>query len=278
MNEAELGRGYSGSAKTLDARQALVLDFETMGRKDVGAYLRTEEKLAAVNDMQLDELLQLAAREEISLGNAKKFEAVHKAITNYYMKREATLALKPYGCEIASIACHDVAGADEDAIAMRKDGVEPDWTGCVWTVDENSTERDVILNFMSYLESFDTPPVLMGFNIRGRSGGWSRGFDIPIWRIRCLMLDIHWPAWLPSSLSQDRWWPRLWDLMDVFGEGSCDDWLRACGLPLKMASGSDVENMSPDELRIYNADDAAKERLLCGVVLPSQPSPYCDLL
>jgi hypothetical protein len=281
MNESTTFDGYRGSRQRILADTALVFDLETTGNPDIGAALRTQEKLETVAEMDEEQLNLLAARESIPLGNAKKYDAVLKAVNNYYAKKEGQLALKPYGCTIAAIACQDVRGADEEAEAMRA-GVEPEegdeWGGMVWGVDDKSTETDVITAFLSYLGTFSAPPVLMGYNIRGGSGGWRKGFDIPILRSRCIVLGIQWPYWLPASLSQDRWHPQLWDLMDVFGEGSCDDWLRACGLPLKSASGADVENMAPEEMWQYCADDVAKERLLCGIVLPSQHAPYCDLL
>ncbi len=251
-----------------DGSVGIVWDLETIGHPDLDLRLRTESKLMEVRSLPPDGVRDWAEMRDISVpSNIKDPVKILKRVEDALMSARDKAALKPYGNQICAIAARPVEGADEDVRTLLDGEERPVWDGMVWATDPQ-TERNVILAFLSYLESFGEKVVLMGFNIRGQ-GGWRKGFDIPVLRTRCTMLGIRWPRWLPQTLREDRFHTSLFDLCDVFSEGNCDHWLAAAGLPLKSASGAAVESMTPQERRDYVANDVELERLLCGLVLPN---------
>ena len=266
-----------------DWKHGLVFDLETIGHPDLDLRLRTEAKLMELRALHPDEVRGWAEMRDITVpSNIKDEMKILKRVEDALINARDKAALKPYGNQICAIAVREVRNGDKDASAIirsdddswdasivtREDGSTPVWDGEVWATDEERTERDVIIAFLSHLESYGGGVVLMGFNIRGQ-GGWRKGFDIPVLRTRCILLGIPWPEYLPQTIREDKFSPALFDLCDVFSEGSCDDWLAAAGLPLKSASGAAVASMTPDERREYVANDVELERLLCGLVLPN---------
>jgi len=254
---------------TFSERVGVVFDLETIGHPDLDIRLRTESKLMELRSLPPDDVRAWAEMRDISVpSNIKDTAKILKRVEDALMNARDKAALKPFGNQICAIAARPVVGASYDVQSVISGSESSAWDGMVWAIEGDKTERDVILAFLSYLESFGDNVVLMGFNIRGQ-GGWRNGFDIPVLRTRCILLGIRWPNWLPPTLREDRFHASLFDLCDVFSEGSCDDWLAAAGLPLKSASGASVESMTPTERRDYVANDVELERLLCGLVLPN---------
>jgi hypothetical protein len=254
-----------------DWKDGLVFDLETIGHPDLDLRLRTEAKLMELRALNPDEVRGWAEMRDITVpSNIKDEMKILRRVEDALINARDKAALKPYGNQICAIAVREVRNAAMDAAAIIRgdDDSWPVWDGEVWATEEDRTERDVIVAFLSHLESYGGGVVLMGFNIRGQ-GGWRKGFDIPVLRTRCILLGIPWPEYLPQTIREDKFSPALFDLCDVFSEGSCDDWLAAAGLPLKSASGAAVANMTPAERREYVANDVELERLLCGLVLPN---------
>lgn len=224
----------------------LLLDIETIANPSLRANLGIAERLEKLDTLGLDDMLLLAEAEGFKLGNAKKQEAVYKAIVTNYDKVISKAALKLYGCCIYAIACCDVAGGKVRAMAA----------------DHNiEAERTMILDFFGYLESF-APVCLMGFNVRG--------FDIPVLRVRCMMLDIPWPDYWPQTRSEDKYDKRfVFDAQDVLDEGTLNQWLLMSGIPPKTSDGGRVADMSPDEVQAYCAADVDRERQLMRKILPN---------
>lgn len=116
-----------------------------------------------------------------------------------------------------------------------------------WAAD---TETLVIAEFAGWLSAHCSSGILTGFNVRH--------FDVPFLATRAALHKL----WLP------RWWPHakdyraLADARDLLAEGSLDVWLQRFDLPPKTADGSDVANMSLEEVREYCRNDVHVERLL----------------
>jgi DNA polymerase elongation subunit (family B) len=221
-----------------------VFDIETRGAQGLAQTLGIQEKILRVDEMEdVEDMLEFAFQEEIALGNAKKYESVKKVITEKLDKIVSKAAVKLYGAEIYAIAYAGLAGGKVKAMAVTDE------------VDEAKLIR-------TFLEALDQggPHCMVGFNIRG--------FDLPILRARCAFHQIHWPAWLPRTVREDRYDTNVvFDIMDVLDEGPLDTWLRVFGLPPKTASGAKVAEMSPREVAQYCADDVERERLLARRVM-----------
>ena len=259
----------------------LVIDWETRRHPDFRKWMGTDEKIERLAKMDLEQLNQFAEAFEIGLGNCVKEPAVLNAIKKNLESQVNKAALKQYGAVICSMAAKDIRGVHDSLKWVREHGGnvadEPFYTPPkVWTVTDETTEYDVILSFMSWLETFDGEVILGGFNIRGTKP-WKAGFDIPVWRARCAMLGIHWPSWLPCTLHEDRYHKSLLDVCDVFSDGTCDQLLTMAGLPNKTASGAQVATMTTEELSQYNCNDVELERLLLGLVIPTQASYLQEL-
>lgn len=256
----------------------VVFDIETTANPEIVARLGIDTKLAEIENLDAEQLRHVADREGINIPDRwKKRDPIYNKCVQHYSAQRDKAALASFSNMICTIAARDVAGADED-VRTIKAGEKPakSWDGWVMSITEERSETTVIKGFFSYLESFGDA-MLMGFNIRGR-GGWKTGFDIPVLRVRCSILGIPWPSWMPSTLSMDMRSDRLFDCCDVYTEGSCDDWLRAHGLPLKTAGGAAVADMTPKQRSAYCANDVELERLLLGTLLPFQHPRLQDLL
>lgn len=277
--------------------RGLVFDIETEASPQLQTLLGTTEKIeqleeiafSADNGKEEADTVAMVRRFADSNGinipaNWKKPEPMFRKCRDHFDNLIDKAATKQWGCQIRSIACKDVAGVTGDLAWIRENkGALPKKPGytppMVWTCDENHDEREVISAFWEHIVScYQENVTFIGFNIRGR-GGWKKGFDIPILRVRHAMLGIPWPGWMPDTCLHDlRYSIHLWDICDVLQEGTCDQWLAMAGLPQKSASGADVANMTPKEVAIYNADDVEKERLLAGIVMQTQPPDIQDLL
>ena len=262
-------------------RIGIVFDLETIRHPNLETWLGTTESVARLHDLSDEGLRQVAAANDIKLGAMKDPEKVRAKIERHYYGERDKAAVQQHGCSICTIAAKDVRDACVDLGFVQQGRELPEREGYepphVWSVTDEHSERDVIMAFLDWLCCMDDDPVLMGFNIRGTKS-WKTGFDIPILRVRCAMLGITWPTWLPSTIHEDRRSHRLWDLCDVLSEGSLDQWLRMAQLPPKSDSGAAVQTMDPEQRALYCANDVDLERLLCGVVLPTQGQELTDLL
>lgn len=263
----------------LDPQYGIVFDLETVRHPELRKWLGTDEKIARLDGCDLAQLRQVAAANEVNLGNRTQFPAVHKKIKDHFEGIVSKAALTMYGAQIATIACREVAGVVEDLERYRagEDYMPDDWPGMVWTTTEEHSEFLVINGFLDHLESYGGPVVLMGFNIRGSSPG-QKGFDMPMLRARAAVLGTRWHRWLPSTLREDRYSDNLFDVRDVLAEGTLDCWLRMAGLPVKTTSGAAVQDMTPQERGDYCANDVELERMLCGLTLYHQPARLSNLL
>lgn len=262
-------------------RIGIVFDIETIAHPQLATWLGVDEKIARLDDVTDDGLFKIAAVNDIKVGNLKDPEKVKAKITKCYRDELDKAAVSQHGCSICTIAAKDVACAGDDLLLIASGKELQDYPAYepphVWNVTDEHSERDVILAFLEWLSELDGEPVLMGFNIRGTKS-WKQGFDIPILRVRCAMLGITWPLWLPKSINEDRRSHRLWDICDVLSEGSLDQWLRMAQLPPKTDSGAAVQDMTPEQRAAYCANDVELERLLCGVVLPTQGQELTEML
>jgi hypothetical protein len=262
-------------------RVGIVFDIETIRHPQLETWLGTDEKIARLDDVTPEGLSKIAAVNDIKIGNLKDPAKIKDKIVRAYRAELDDAAVKQYGCSICTIAAKDVHDVDYDHSVIRRGKELPEADNYkpphVWTVTDEHSERDVIMAFLEWLAELDAEPVLMGFNVRGTKS-WKQGFDVPILRVRCAMLGIPWPRWLPKNLGDDRRSHRLFDVCDVLTEGSLDQWLRMAQLPPKTAGGAEVQDMSPDERASYCANDVELERLLCGVVLPTQNQDLTELL
>lgn len=224
---------------------ALVWDAETILHRDFTRIMGIDEKVAAAEDMDLQDLIDLAEDEDIKLGNRNKIESIRPFVQDSLRKTARRGAMKMYGCEIVAIG---VGGINSPKVTA-------------WATDEEHTEEDVLKTFMEALHR--QPTMLVGFNIRD--------FDIPVLRARCIALGIPWPDYLPQNKFEDRVdRTAVFDIRDVLAEGPLDTWLKMLGLPPKTARGSLVANMSPEERRQYVADDVERERRLARIVMRQQ--------
>ena len=262
-------------------RVGIVFDIETIRHPQLETWLGTEEKVDRLNDVSPENLVKIAAAADIKIGNLKDPAKIKDKIVRAYRSELDDAAVKQYGCSICTIAAKPVYWVAtclewirEGRELPERENYEPPKA---WTVTDTHSERDIILAFLECLAELDAEPVLMGFNIRGTKS-WKQGFDIPILRVRCAMLGITWPRWMPSNLSDDRRSHRLFDICDVLSEGSLDQWLRMAQLPPKTAGGAEVQDMTPEDRALYCCNDVELERLLCGVVLPTQSQDLTDLL
>ncbi len=258
----------------------IVFDIETRRHPKLREWLGTDEKVKRLEGKSIDELKEVAARHSIAITKMVNRDPIYNKIRNHFQDEYNKAALKMYGAEICSIAAKDVRGVYETLSFMEETGMmvadEPGYEPpTVWTVNDKCDERDIIMRFLSWLETYDQP-TLMGFNIRGQAPGM-KGFDIPMLRARCAMTRAPWPQWLPSTMAKDRYHESLFDVKDVFKDGGVDHWLRMAGLPMKTASGAAVQNMTPEELSVYNCSDVELERLLIGLVLPTQSPELQEL-
>jgi hypothetical protein len=226
-----------------------VFDIETRRHPQLRASLGIDEKVARLDDLEVDDLKLVADREEFKLGNRKTREAVYSKIVDDFDRLVSKAAVKLFGCEIYAIGC---AFTYKDAAVQALAVGETD--------DGDRDEKAVIQAFMALLER-EAPVCMMGFNIRG--------FDLPVLRTRCIQLDIHWPEWLPQTRREDKYErDYVFDIQDVFDEGNLDTWLRMSGLPPKTAKGSDTQNMTAREVAQYVAADVERERMLVMKILP----------
>lgn len=89
--------------------------------------------------------------------------------------------------------------------------------------------------------------------------GWHiREFDLPFLSARCALHGVQMPRWWPHSKD----WQRVYDAKDTLGEGKLAQWLAAFGLPPKTADGSQVANMTTQQIADYCCDDVHAEREL----------------
>ncbi len=267
---------------SVDPTRGIVFDIETIRHPDLRKWLGTDEKVARLEGLPVEDLLEVAQRNEIAMGKMVNLEPIYNKVKAHFEDQYRKAALKQYGAQICTIAAKNVVGAVDDLAVIREGGTLAEQTGyqppIVWTADDKWSERDIIAKFLKYIFEEDTHIMLIGFNIRGTAPG-RKGFDIPMLRARCAVLELPWPTQLPRNLSEDRHHDRhLFDICDVFGEGSCDSWLRMCQLPVKTAVGSDVQNMTPQERAEYCANDVELERLLAGLVMQTQPPRISDML
>lgn len=219
---------------------AVVFDIETKRHSEFKTIMGIDVKLAHLDDMDFQDLIDFAAENEIKLGNRNKIESIHPYLKDALNKEANRAALKMYGCEICAIG---VGGINSPKVVA-------------WVTDVDHSEEEVIRHFISAIQN--RQPLLVGFNIKD--------FDIPLLRARCLALGIPWPDFLPQT-KDDRYSNSVFDLRDVLYEGSLDVWLRMLKLPPKTAHGSDVERMTPQERRQYVADDVERERRLARLVM-----------
>lgn len=258
------------------ATELLVFDIETRRIADLRKLLGTDEKIERLAGMDVADLRRVADRNDIAVAaNWKDPEKILNKVKTGFEDMVNKAALKQWGAQICSIACKPLRGVHESLKFLRTGKAISDEPGyeppMVWTVNDTYDERQIIHAFMSHLQTYAVPPILGGFNIRGTTPG-RKGFDIPMLRIRCALLGIEWPTWLPSTMYEDRISKMLFDFCDIVKEGTCDQWLKVSGLPPKSASGSSVQDMTPEELFVYNANDVELERLLTGLVIGTQPS------
>lgn len=227
-------------------RPIIVFDVETRRHHEFDRRMGLEEKVAALEEMDLHELFDLAADLDILLGNRNKLESVRPYIADSLRKKADKAALKLFGCEVYAIGCRMVNACDP---AM------------VWVVDDNHDEASVLRAFVDYLLRYgEHAPVLCGFNIRE--------FDIPVVRTRSIVSGLDLPVMFPRNTREDRFdHDNVFDIRDVLSEGTLDDWLRMWDLPPKTGRGDMVEGMSPAEVRQYCADDVERERMLANMVL-----------
>jgi len=146
-------------------------------------------------------------------------------------------ALNPLTLRVVAIGIGELDNDNEPVVLSGDD--EPallrEW--CVWLVDV-----------------FGTDVAWCGFNVRQ--------WDLPVLAFRLAMHGIPWPGAYP----QRNDYRRIIDVRDIWqtedGGGNLDLHLRAFGLPLKTADGSQVERMTLEEVRDYNRNDVIAERLL----------------
>ncbi len=223
-----------------------VLDLETRSAEGLAVTLNLQEIMNKIeNAGHTEELQEIAAEHEIKIQNLKNFDPIKRKVKEHFTKMISGAALKLYGSEIY---CIGWAGLSGGAV---KCGV----------VTEEKSEKQVIGDFLSFL-SDKGPFLIVGFNVRG--------FDIPRLRYRCMIHDLAWPDWMPSTIHEDRYEKQcIFDLRDVLDEGRLDTHLRVFGLPPKTASGAHVQDMTPEEVASYCADDVERERRLALRIMPN---------
>lgn len=163
-----------------------------------------------------------------------------KAIKIKEMERE--LALDPWAGKIVALGAAPLAGGNIECWA-------------------DNDERTILTEFVRW---WDTGPFY-------KLGGFSlRDFDVPFIIARLLAHGICPEKAIPAP----RDWGGIIDPRDLVKKGSLKKWLHVCGLPGKTADGSDVADMSIDEVREYCANDVKVERLLLQRAFPFFPSVY----
>lgn len=249
----------------------LVIDIETIRHPDLSTWLSTETRIAQLGEMSEQHLRRRADADGIKVGNLKDPQKIRDKIAASYRADEDKAAVSWWGCAVCAIGAKELHGADDDLEAMQRGEDlalrEPYTAPVVWTSSDTVGERDILEAFIGRLDVL-RPERLVGFNIRGSGrDAWRKGFDIPILRVRCMMLGIPWPTWLPQNVREDRYSDRLFDICDVLAEGSLDHWLRAAGLPPKNTRGP-VDDLTPGEIALRCANDVELERLLAAMVMP----------
>lgn len=146
----------------------------------------------------------------------------------------AKLALQPWGAQVVAIGYSDL-----------------DETGDP-TVIVGTSEEAVLGEFLALLP--DRRIVLAGQNIRR--------FDLPMLTVRFGVHRLMPPTWWPGD---GRHWETTVDLMDITGGCGLDKLARAYGLPGKLGSALEVEQMSQDELVAYCAHDVRLTRTLVQI-------------
>jgi hypothetical protein len=264
-------------------RIGIVMDLETIPHPKLEFLLGTEEKLARLNEVRVEALPEIARVNDIKIGNLKDPEKIKAKIAETYCRERDDAALKPYGCQICTIAAKALHGVEEDLRWLREGRELPDRDGyvppSVWNTDADTNEEEIVDDFLNFLAGHPHA-VLMGFNIAATDTKkqFAKGFDIQFLRVRAAMLGLAWPKWMPCTISEDRYSHHVFDLRSVLTEGSLDVWLRMADLPQKTDSGANVRDMEPKERALYCANDVELERLLCGMVVPTQGSRFSDLL
>ena len=102
--------------------------------------------------------------------------------------------------------------------------------------------------------------------------GWRvRSFDIPFITARSAICDVELPGGWPTR----RWDNRVIDLAEILDsehDTQLDTWLMRMKLPLKTGHGSQVEDMSDDEIVEYCSNDVVRERMLLKKFSASIPT------
>ena len=221
--------------------RCVVFDIETLSVPNIREIIGVEDDLATLRQMPVEALHDFCTTHEIKLGNRTKEEAIRNHAIAHIEKQIGKAALKPYGCQIFAIGCADLA-----------DGKPRVWAG--------RKELVILKAFVNLLS--EAPAILAGFNIRG--------FDLGCLRARCLINSVALPNWFPEDERVDKYdRNNVFDARDLLPEGRLDIWLKAFGLPPKTASGSQVAEMSDDEVRQYCGEDVERERLLIRRLAPS---------
>jgi DNA polymerase elongation subunit (family B) len=115
-----------------------------------------------------------------------------------------------------------------------------------------------------------------GLEMCGRSviTGWNvRRFDIPFIVARCALHDVKLPDWWPHMRS----YTGIVDAMEVLDPDhhyKLKHWLKRFGLPAKTEDGSEVKNMTIQEIADYCANDVIVERLLVRKVMGFCPALF----
>ena len=228
-------------------RVGLVIDIETRRHPDLKAHLGIDEKVARLDDREVDDLKIIAEAEGCKLGNRKNREAIYSKLLDHYDGMVTKAALRLYGNQVCAIGIGLVHDESSCQVAVVGD-------------TNHHSEEDVLNAFLRYVDQ-ESPCCIMGFHVRG--------FDIPVLRTRCMLLGLPWPQWLPRDRREDKYeLEYVYDLRDTLDEGSLDTWLRVAGLPPKTSHGAAVETMSPTEIAHYCGGDVNRTRLMLWKTLP----------
>lgn len=205
--------------------------------------IETIADLAFLTDETARSMRRARARGKVP-SNYKDPAKIDAFVEDKLTEWDSKAALSPYTGKVAGWGC-----------ALGMQDVE---------AQASLTEEKSLLE--TFFHEFSRHPVVLtGWNVRR--------FDIPFLTMRAMILGVRVPDWWPHV----RNYRHIVDLMDMTQDvpGSdpktLDYTLHRLGLPLKTASGSEVEDMSPEQIREYVTADVERERAIAVRVAPGIP-------